>query len=207
MKFGSLFWPCGNYRSSKFGCYVLLLCPCVVAGEGQKGNPQKKLLQLYISWCVFLPSSFFVCKFMKAVTKLELGERRRFHRVGRCKLHALRCTKGSIVPITVHLCSCTTGHLWMWQAWLFWLSPCLDLNSLMLQFGLWRGLIMWPKSQIAVGFTCHSSNKEKQIISLSAAFIAQSGKSENISGWIKTRQWRGMSIILKEIRIMRCCTL
>lgn len=38
----------------------------------------------YISWSVFHPSSLFVCKLMKAVTKLKLSQFPKLHKLGRC---------------------------------------------------------------------------------------------------------------------------
>lgn len=136
MKFGSLFWPCGNHQSSTFGCYVLLLCLSVVPGEGQKGDPQKKLLQLYIPCCTFLPSSLSVCEFLEAVTELELGELRRFTEwedadcVSRV-YQGIDCPKNcsSVLLDNRTLCVC--------QAWLCGLGPGLDFSGLVLQFVVW----------------------------------------------------------------------
>lgn len=89
-----------------------------------------------------------------------------------------RFTKGLTVPRAAHLCSWTAEPLWMWQARLFGLSPGFDFSGLMLQFGLWCGLITWLQSQAAVVSIYRSFNKENQIVSLSAAFIAQSGEWE-----------------------------
>lgn len=175
MKFGSLFWPCGNHQSSTFGCYVLLLCLSVVPGEGQKGDPQKKLLQLYIPCCTFLPSSLSVCEFLKQWQSWSLGNSVDSPS-GKMLIVCPGCTKGLTVPRTAPLCSWTTepcacarpGSVGWAQAW----------TSVVWCYSLWCGLITWPESQAAVVSSCHSSNKDNQIISLSAAFIAQSGEWE-----------------------------
>lgn len=178
MKFGSLFWPCGNHQSSTFGCCVLLLCLSVVAGERQKGDPQKKLLQLYIPCCTSLPSSLLVCELLEAVAELELGELCRFPRVGRCcwcvpgvprDWLSQSCSPVSWTAEPAEPCAwARPGSVPRAQAWaaVLWCSS------------LWGALITWPESQAAVVCTCHSSSKDTQIVSLSAAVIAQSGEWE-----------------------------
>lgn len=164
-------------------------------GEGQKGTPQKKLLQWYISWCVFLPSSLLVCKFMKEVTKLELENSVGFPEwedVNSCP----GCPKGCS---SVLLDNRTPGDV---AGLAVLVEPRLGLEC----FDVTVWSVLWfdnvarvPRcSCLYLSFLQQGKSNHLTF----SAFIAQSGKSGNISGWIKTRQWRDMSVIQKEIRIL-----